>query len=82
MTDFERFKEYGRLRRIAKSIDPYSMVFEKNKELYIALSTGQVLKAEHFHERSDNAVYGWLTTLFYIGMDTQVLRKAVENFEK
>lgn len=69
MSDFERFKEYGRLRSLVKSIDPYAAVFEKNKEIYIALSTGQVFKAEHFHERSDTAVFGWLMVLFTIGMD-------------
>lgn len=69
MTDFERFKEYGRLREIAKKVDPYSLTFEQDHKLHIALSTGQVIDAEQFHERSDNAVFGWLTTLFLIGMD-------------
>lgn len=69
MSDFERFKEYGRLREIAKKVDPYSLTFEQDHKLHIALSTGQVIDAEHFHERSDNAVFGWLTTLFLIGMD-------------
>lgn len=68
MTDFERFQEYGRLRRIAKSVDCYSLVFEKNKHLYIALSTGQIVDGSNLHERSDNAVYGWLTCLFLMKM--------------
>lgn len=71
MSDFERFQEYGRLRRIAKSVDVYSVVFERNKQLYVALSTGQVIKADHLHERTDIAVYGWLTTIFLIGMETK-----------
>lgn len=69
MTDYDRFVEYGRLRRISKSVDPYSIVFENHNKLYIALSSGQTVSADHLHERSDNALYGWLTTLFYIGMD-------------
>lgn len=69
MTDYERFQEYGRLRRISKSVDPYSIVFENHNKLYIALSSGQTVSADHLHERSDNAVYGWLTTIFLIGME-------------
>ena len=66
MTDFERFQEHGRLRRIAKSIDKYACVFERDNHMYVVFSTGQVLNADHLHDRSDNAVYGWLTTLYYI----------------
>lgn len=69
MSDFERFREHGRLRMISKKVDPYSLVFENNNKLYIALSSGQTVSAEHLHERSDNAVYGWLTTIFLIGME-------------
>ena len=71
MTDYDRFVEYGRLRRISKSVDPYSIVFENHNKLYIALSSGQTVSADHLHERSDNAVYGWLTTIFLIGMETK-----------
>ena len=71
MSDYERFQEYGRLRRISKRVDPYSIVFENHNKLYIALSSGQTVSADHLHERSDNAVYGWLTTIFLIGMETK-----------
>ena len=84
MTDYERFLEYGRLRRISKHIDPYSIVFEKNKHLYIALSSGQIVDGNNLHERSNKAVYSWLTTLFYIGMDKkerEALNKAFKGGE-
>lgn len=69
MSDFERFKEHGRLREISKKVDPYSLVFEKANRLYIALSTKQIVSADKFHDVSDAAVRSWLTVLFTIGMD-------------
>ena len=69
MSDFERFREHGRLREISKKVDPYSLVFEKANRLYIALSTKQVISADKFHDVSDAAVRSWLTVLFTIGMD-------------
>lgn len=66
--DFEAFEEYGRIRRIAKSIDPYSMTFENNDQLYVALSTGQTVAADKFSIMSDKAVYDWLHLLFNIKM--------------
>ncbi len=69
MSDFERFKEHGRLREISKKVDPYSLVFENNNHLYVALSTGQSVAADKFHDVSDAAVFSWLTVLFTIGMD-------------
>lgn len=69
MTDFERFREHGRLREISKKVDPYSLVFEKANKLYIALSTKQIVSADKFQNVSDTAVKSWLTVLFTIGMD-------------
>ena len=67
--DFEAFSEYGRIRRIAKSIDPYSMTFENNNKLYVALSSGQVVAAEKFKSMKDSTVMTWLNLLFTIKMD-------------
>ena len=67
--DFEAFSEYGRIRRIAKSIDPYSMTFENNNKLYVALSSGQVVPAEKFKNMKDSTVSNWLNLLFTIRMD-------------
>lgn len=64
--DFEAFSEYGRIRRIAKSIDPYSMTFENNNKLYVAISSGQTIRAEKFKYMSDNAVKHWLKLLLNI----------------
>lgn len=69
MSDFERFREHGRLREISKKVDPYSLVFEKANRLYIALSTKQVISADKFQNISDAALKSWLTVLFTIGMD-------------
>ena len=67
--DFEAFSEYGRIRRITKSIDPYSMTFEKDNKLYVALSSGQVVAAEKFKSMKDSTVSTWLKLLFTIRMD-------------
>lgn len=69
MSDFERFREHGRLREISKKVDPYSLVYENNNHLYVALSTGQSVAADKFHDLSDDAVHNWLKVLFTIGMD-------------
>lgn len=66
--DFEAFSEYGRIRRIAKSIDPYSMTFENNNKLYVAISSGQTIRAEKFKHMSDDAIKHWLKFLFDIRM--------------
>lgn len=68
MTDYERFEEYGRLRRIAKSVDPYSIVFERDKKLYVAISSGHVIKADKFNIQSDEAVRDWLKLMLDIGL--------------
>ena len=67
--DFEAFSQYGRIRRIAKSIDPYSMTFENDNKLYVALSSGQVVAAEKFKSMKDSTVMTWLNLLFTIRMD-------------
>ena len=64
--DFEAFLEYGRIRRIAKSIDPYSMIFENNNKLYVSISSGQTIRAEKFKHMSDDAVRCWLKLLLNI----------------
>ena len=66
MTDFENFQQYGRIRNIAKSIDPYSITFENNGELYVAISSGQTIRAEKFKHMSDDAVKHWLKLLLNI----------------
>ena len=68
MTDFERFQEYGRIRRIAKEVDPYSMTFERDKKLYVAISSGHVIKADKFRTQSDDAVRDWLKLMLDIGL--------------
>ena len=67
MTNFERFQEYGRLRQIAKDADPYALVFEEKEKLYIALSTGQIVRAGKFRHMKDHTVLTWLQLLFNIG---------------
>ena len=69
MTDFERFQEHGRLRQISKDVDPYSLVFENNNHLYIALSSGQTVSADKFHGMRDFTIYCWLKVLLTIGLD-------------
>ena len=66
MTDFENFQQFGRIRNIAKSVDPYSMTFESSNELYVALSSKQVVAAEKFKHMSDNVVKHWLKLLLNI----------------
>lgn len=66
MTAFENFQQYGRIRNIAKRVDPYSITFENNGELYVAISSGQTIKAEKFKHMSDNAVNYWLQLLLNV----------------
>ena len=62
----EHFFFYGRVRKIVKSVDAYSCVFEKNNHIYIALSSGQVINAEKFALISDKAAATWLKLLLNI----------------
>lgn len=66
MTDYENFLQFGRIRNIAKSVDPYSMTFENNDQLYVAISSGQTIRAEKFKHMSDDAVKHWLKLLLNI----------------
>lgn len=66
MTAFENFQQYGRIRNIAKKIDPYSITFENNGELYVAISSGQTIRAEKFKHMTDDAVKHWLKLLLNI----------------
>ena len=79
MTDFERFQEHGRLRQISKDVDPYSLVFENNDHLYIALSSGQTVSADKFHGMRDFAVYSWLKVLLTIGLDKKHMLLSIEQ---
>ena len=69
--NFEAFSEYGRIRSIAKDVDPYALVFENNDKLYVALSTGQRVQADKFKDMKDSTVFYWLQLLFTIKMDLQ-----------
>lgn len=62
----ENFLQFGRIRKIAKSIDPYSMTFENNGQLYVAISSGQTIRAEKFKHMTDDAVKHWLKLLLNI----------------
>lgn len=66
MTAFENFQQYGRIRNIAKRVDPYSITFENNGELYVAIRSGQTIRAEKFKHMSDDAVKHWLKLLLNI----------------
>ena len=66
MTAYERFQQYGRIRKIMKSIDEYSILFERDNHMYVALSTNQVIAADKFSIMSDKAVHDWLQLLFNI----------------
>ena len=66
LTDYERFQQYGRIRNIVKSVDIYSCVYERDNNIYVALSSGQVINAEKFAGLTDNAVRTWLTLLLNI----------------
>ena len=68
MTAFERFQQYGRIRKIMKSVDEYSILFERDDHMYVALSTNQVIAADKFTIMSDEAVKDWLQLLFNIKM--------------
>ena len=60
MTAYKNFLQFGRIREIAKSVDPYSMTFENNGELYVAI------RAEKFKHMTDDAVKHWLKLLLNI----------------
>ena len=66
--EYEAWRQYGRIRRIAKEVDPYSMTFERDNKLYVAISSGHVIKADKFKMQSDDAVRDWLKLMLDIGL--------------
>ena len=63
---FEDFAEYGRIRRIVKSIDPYGCVFYHAGQRYAAFSTGLTVCCEKYKGLKTEAVRGWLAALYLI----------------
>lgn len=63
---FNSWIEYGRLRRICKSIDCYACVFENNNKRYAAFSTGLVIGLDKFKGIKSETVKGWLLALYLI----------------
>lgn len=63
MTEFERWQHWGRIREMAKKADPYSLLFEHDGHLYVALSTGQNVQADKFITMTDRMIYNWLKLL-------------------
>lgn len=63
---FNSWIEYGRLRRICKSIDCYTCVFENNNKRYAAFSTGLVIGLDKFRGIKSETVKGWLLALYLI----------------
>lgn len=62
----DNFLQFGRIREIAKEVDCYSLTFEHDNQLYVALSSGQTIKAEKFKHMTDDAVRHWLKLLLII----------------
>ena len=62
------FLQFGRIREIAKDVDEYSLTFEHDNQLYVAISSGQTIRAEKFKHMTDDAVKHWLQLLFDIRM--------------
>ena len=60
------FLQFGRIREIAKEVDCYSLTFEHDNQLYVAISSGQTIRAEKFKYMSDDAVKHWLKLLLNI----------------
>lgn len=60
------FLQFGRIREIAKEVDCYSLTFEHDNQLYVAISSGQTIRAEKFKHMSDDAVKHWLKLLLNI----------------
>lgn len=60
------FLQFGRIREIAKDVDEYSLTFEHDNQLYVAISSGQTVRAEKFKHMSDDAVKHWLTLLLNV----------------
>lgn len=66
---FDEFAEFGRIRQIAKDVDPYSMVFRDDTgRMFVALSSGMTIQADKFKSMKDSMVYFWLKMIFTIKM--------------
>lgn len=63
---FADFIEYGRIRRIVKSVDPYACVYARDDKMYAAFSTGQTIACNKFRGIKSEAVRGWLLALYLI----------------
>ena len=66
MNDYENFLQFGRIREIANEVDCYSLTFEHDNQLYVAISSGQTIRAEKFKHMTDDAVKHWLKLLLNI----------------
>lgn len=71
MRGFEHFQEFGRIRSIAKDADPYSITFEDNGRMYIAISSGQVIAADKFRHLRDTTIYGYIKMLLMFKLDNR-----------
>lgn len=67
--EYIRFVEFGRIRKIAKSIDARSLTVERNNHIIVQLSTGQQVDCTKYFGMKDDVVRNWLTVLYFIGKD-------------
>lgn len=67
--EYIRFVEFGRIRKIAKSIDARSLTVERNNHVIVQLSTGQQVDCTKYFGMKDDVVRNWLTVLYFIGKD-------------
>lgn len=70
--EYTRFIEFGRIRKIAKSIDARSLTVERNNHIIVQLSTGQQVDCTKYFGMKDDVVRNWLTVLYFIGKDKNV----------
>lgn len=67
--EYTRFVEFGRIRKISKSIDARSLTVERNNHVIVQLSTGQHVDCTKYFGMKDDVVRNWLTVLYFIGKD-------------
>ena len=65
--EYIRFVEFGRIRKIAKSIDARSLTVERNNHVIVQLSTGQQVDCTKYFGMKDDVVRNWLKVLYFIG---------------
>lgn len=70
--EYTRFIEFGRIRKIAKSIDARSLTVERNNHVIVQLSTGQQVDCTKYFGMKDDVVRNWLTVIYFIGKDKNV----------